>query len=153
MEVLNQLLEEELSQAVEVKDAKSLRRWVMILTSSFAQKQAEDAARNEIMARFDRTDAKFDQTIAVMQERFAAMDKRFEERFAASDRLAHERFEAVNKRFEDANNRFGDMNNRFGDMNKRFDDMNKRFDATQWMIGIGMTLLATIMTLYRFIQQ
>jgi hypothetical protein len=49
------------------------------------------------------------------------------------------------------------MNTRFEamqrEMNTRFEAVEKRFSALQWMIGIGFTLLAIIMTLSNFIKK
>ena len=94
-------------------------------------------------------------------------------RFDASDK----RFEDMNQRFEDMNQRFEDMNQRFDahhtHMDKRFEDAraqaDTRFEALQtqmdrrfahvdrqlrvheWLIGGGMVMLATMMTLYQFL--
>lgn len=52
-----------------------------------------------------------------------------------------ERFEAVDKRFEDL----------IHYMDKRFEAVDKRFSTMQWLIGLGFSLLAIMMTLYRFL--
>lgn len=63
-----------------------------------------------------------------------------------------ERFKAVDTRFADMQ---ASMDNRFHDMqismDRRFEDMHRRFDGLQWMIGGGVVLLATMMSLYRFL--
>lgn len=66
-------------------------------------------------------------------------------------RSSNERFEDMNRRFEDVNKRFEDMNKRFDDVNKRFEDNNKRHSTTQWALGVGFVMLATLVTLYRFL--
>ncbi len=91
MESLEQLLEEELSEAVEVKDPKSFHRFILLLSGNLVEKQKHEEDTNAI-----RGDIK--ELIIIMRERFEAVDRRFE---------------AVDKRFEDMNNRFGDMNKRF----------------------------------------
>lgn len=70
-----------------------------------------------------------------------------------------ERFKAVDERFKAVDTRFADMqasmDNRFHDMqismDRRFEDMHRRFNGLQWMIGGGVVLLATMMSLYRFL--
>ena len=60
-------------------------------------------------------------------------------RFDTSQKEMNARFEAVNARFEA--------------VNVRFEALEKRFLVVQWMIGIGFTLLAAIMTLTNFIRK
>ena len=86
----------------------------------------------------------------LMQVRFEAMDRRFED--------VNKRFDDVNSRFDDVNTRFGEMNTRFGEMNNRFEDMNNRFEDTdrrfsgmQWLIGVGLVVITTLMSVYEFI--
>ena len=129
MESLGQLLEEELSEAVDVKDPKSFHRFILLLTENLVEKQRHEEVTNEI-----RGDLK--EVITIMRERFEAVDKRFE---------------SVDKRFESVDKRFEDMNKRFEDMNNRFDGMNKRFSGLQWAIGLGFTILAIMMTVYQYI--
>ena len=79
--------------------------------------------------------------------RFEVVDKRFEE----LHRTMETRFEAVDKRFEDMQQstatRFEDMQR---NTDKRFEDMHKRFNGMQWMVGGGIVLLATMMSLFQF---
>ena len=98
---------------------------------------------------------------------------RVEDELRAQREVMIARFDASDKRFEDMNQRFEDMNQRFEDMNQRFDahhtHMNKRFEDArahsderfqhvdrqlrvhEWLIGGGMVMLATMMTLYQFL--
>ncbi len=89
--------------------------------------------------------------LELTNKRFEAMDKRFEamdKRFEAVDK----RFEAVDKRFEDVNKRFEDVNKRFEDMRyyteKRFDEVDKKINLGYWIVGIGYTSLATLITYF-----
>ena len=70
------------------------------------------------------------------------------------------RFEASNKRSDELRE---DMRDLREDMNKRFEagdrrsdelreDMNKRFNSMQWLIGVGITFLTVLMSLYQFLQ-
>ena len=65
------------------------------------------------------------------------------------------RFEAVDKRFEAVDKRFEDlykyMDKRFEAVDKRFEAVDKRFSLVQWMIGGGVVILATMMSLYQFL--
>ena len=79
----------------------------------------------------------------LMEVRFEAVDRRFE--------AVDWRFEDVNTRFEDMNTRFEDMNTRFEDMNNRFGDMDRRFSGMQWLIGIGLVVITTLMSVYEFV--
>ena len=78
-----------------------------------------------------------------METRFQAVDKRFEDLHRNMDK----HFEAVDKRFEDL---YRNMETRFEAVDKRFEDMHKRFNGMQWMVGGGVVLLATMMSLYQF---
>jgi flagellar capping protein FliD len=129
VESLGQLLEEELSEAVEVKNPKSFHRFILLLSGNLVEKQKHEEDTNAI-----RGDIK--EVVTIMRERFEAVDKRFE---------------SVDKRFESVDKRFEDMNKRFEDMNNRFDGMNKRFSGLQWAIGLGFTILAIMMTVYQYI--
>ena len=107
-----------------------------------------------------------------MEKRFAESREDMEKRFVESREDMNRRFEAVDKRFEVVDKRFvesrEDMNRRFEesreDMNRRFaesredmkllrEDTNRRFVSTQWLIGIGITLMGVLMSLYQFLQQ
>ncbi|MFW5786616.1 MAG: hypothetical protein ACOCYC_05180, partial [bacterium] len=75
-------------------------------------------------------------------------DKRFEE--ARADTNA--RFEQVDRRFEEMR---ADMNARFQQVDKRFEemrtDMNARFRTHEWILGVGLTLLVALMSVFEFV--
>lgn len=166
MESFNELLEDELSQAVEVKDAKSLHRAVVLLGNYVSQREHEES-RRESQSQFERMQtemgflrqefreesrvwhADFEKTLAGMKEHFEAVDKRFDDvnrRFEEARIASDKRFDDVNRRFEDA--RIA-TEKRFEDANKRFDDSSKRFNTVQWLIGTGFVVLAALMSLYQ----
>ena len=66
------------------------------------------------------------------------------------------RFEQVDKRFEQVDKRFEQVDKRFEQVDKRFDDlihyMDKRFSVTQWIIGLGFTLIVVMMSIFEFIK-
>ena len=52
--------------------------------------------------------------------------------------------------------RFEQVDKRFEQVDKRFDDlihyMDKRFSVTQWIIGLGFTLIVVMMSIFEFIK-
>ncbi len=85
--------------------------------------------------RFDQVDKRFEDLIHYMDKRFEQVDKRFEEMLQYMDK----RFDQVDKRFEDM----------LHYMDKRFDQVEKRFNSMQWMIGIGFSAIAVLMTILK----
>ena len=100
-----------------------------------------------------------------MEKRFAEsredMNRRLEESREDMNRRLEESREDMNRRFEAVDKRFvesrEDMNRRFAesreDMKLLREDTNRRFVSTQWLIGIGITLMGVLMSLYQFLQQ
>ena len=125
--------------------------------------------RELICTRFEVVDKRFEGLHRIMEARFEAVDKRFEavdKRFEELHRSMETRFEAVDKRFEAVDKRFEAVDKRFEDLqqstatrfedmqrntDKRFEDMHKRFNGMQWMVGGGVVLLATMMSLFQFL--
>ena len=91
MKDLAEILEEELSEAVEVKNPKSLHRYISLLTGNYVEQNIHDRQYNELSG-----------SIKVMLTTIHEGFRRMDERFAAQD----QRFEDVNKRFDDVNKRF-----------------------------------------------
>jgi chromosome segregation ATPase len=174
MEALAELLEKELEDAVEVKDKKSLHRYITILTDNWIKKETHDRARenadtdirlikSDVRLALDRmelqqqrsderfaamqkqTDDKFDSLIRIMEERFKSVDRRFDDVNRRFDDV-NKRFEDVNKRFDDVNKRFDDANKRFDDVNKRFDDVNKRFGLMTFFLSLGFVVISLLVT-------
>ena len=84
MEAMMEILEQELEEAVEVKNKKSLHRYIILLTENIVRKDSYEKEQLEI-----RSDIK---TLAeIVKQGFEYMEKRFE---------------GVDKRFEDMNKRF-----------------------------------------------
>ena len=94
MELMTDILENELKNAVEVKDPQSLHRYVSYLSENIITKQECSEENNSL-----RSDIKA--IIIEMREGFNRVDKRFED-------MQHN----MDKRFEDMNRRF-DMQYRF----------------------------------------
>ena len=129
--------------------------------------ESELKSQRELMlTKFEASDRRFEDLTKRLDQRFEDMGSRFEDMTRRSDK----RFEGMgtrlaemtrqsDKRFEDMGTRFEDLtrhfDRRFGDMNrnseKRFEDINKRIGGMQWLIGIGMVMLGTMMSLYQFL--
>jgi len=158
MDTMVEVLEEELAGAFEVKDKKSLHRYVLLLTENIVKKENYEKQQLEIKSDIRTLAELVKQGFEHMDKRFEAVDKRFEavdKRFEAVDK----RFEIVNKRFEAVDKRFEDlihyMDKRFEDlihyMDKRFEDLNKRFTMMFTFMNIGLGILIAITVLFKFI--
>lgn len=44
------------------------------------------------------------------------------------------------------------MDKRFEQVDKRFEQVDKRFSVTQWIIGLGFTLIVVLMSIFEFIK-
>ena len=95
MQAIMEVLEQELEEAFEVKNKKSLHRYIILLTENIVKKESYEKEQLEI-----KNDIKT--LTELMKQGFESMDKRFEQ---------------VDKRFEDVNKRFEDMNKRISFMN------------------------------------
>jgi len=155
MEELSEMLEHELESAVEVKDKNSLHRYIRLLVENTAQKQWFDIGLGEVKSDVRMIAERMDHGFKLMEQRFNAMDDRFESMQTQMDK----RFEALqiqmDKRFEAVDKRFDDVNKRFDDVNKRFDalqsQMNSRFNSTIIFSAAGFTVIATLMSLFKFL--
>ena len=84
VEMITEILENELKNAVEVKDEKSLHRYVSLLSENIVSKHEHKTEYYEL-----KSDLK--EMLVFLRERFDSIDKRFE--------AVDKRFEAVDKRF------------------------------------------------------
>lgn len=148
MENLTEILEQELEEAFEVKNMKSLHRYVVLLAENVVKKsifeQHVQDSKSDTVLLAETMKKGFD----TLEKRFEAVDKRFEDLVNYMDK----RFEAVDKRFEDMNSRFEDVNKRFEDVNNRFEDVNKRFSMMFSFMSIGFSIIILITVLFKFIQ-
>ena len=88
MEAMMEVLEQELEGAFEVKDKKSLHRYIVLLTENIVRKESYEKEQLEI-----RSDIK---TLAeIVKQGFEHTDKRFED----IQRNMDKRFEDMNKKF------------------------------------------------------
>ena len=98
MEELAEILEDELAQAVEVKDRKSLHRYVLLVTRQHVDQRSFDAQTSELGSSIEKAVQSMHEGFERMDERFTQMQKQMDERFAAQDR-----------RFDDMSDRFNGM--------------------------------------------
>ena len=157
MENFSEILERELEEAVEVKNKKSLHRYILLLTNNLVKQERFDSQVAESRSDVRVIAESMKQGFVAVDKRFEDMNQRFEEvnkRFDDVNKqfeYMNNRFDDVNKRFEDTNKRFEDMNTRFEDTNVRFGDMSKRFSAMFTFLNIGLGLLILITVLFKFI--
>ena len=78
MEELSDILEQELENAVEVKDKNSLHRYVRLLVDNTVGKQRYESCIGELKSDVRLIAERIDQGFKRMDERFEAVDKRFE---------------------------------------------------------------------------
>ena len=140
MESLSQILEEELENAVEVKDKKSLHRYVYLSTQNIVTRQ-----ENQEQFQLLRNDIQ--QNSSDIRELAAAMKVGFE--------IMETKFEAVDKRFEAVDKRFEAVDRRFESVDKRFVDlqhyMDRRFSTQFRFLTLGFTIMVVLMSLYNFL--
>jgi DNA anti-recombination protein RmuC len=127
MKDLAEMLEEELSEAVEVKNPKSLHRYITLLTGGYVEQEAHEL-------RYSELSSSLREMLASMQEGFRRMDDRF--------RRMDDRFEALQKQMDE---RFTAMQKQ---MDERFNAQERRFDHQHKLISLGFTALALIITAF-----
>ncbi len=130
MDAMLEVLEEELSGAFEVKDKKSLHRYVLLLTENIVKKENYEKQQLEIKSDIRTLAELIKQGFERMDRRFEAMQIQMDKRFEAMQVQMDKRFEAVDKRFE---------------------DMNKRFSMMFTFMNIGLGILIAITVLFKFI--
>jgi len=175
--LLEDILEEELSRAFEVKDREALKRYVRVVVESFSEKSdvkelgyetkegfkliSKDLLiisdrlmelKKEISEVREETKKEISEIREDIRLLIEMMNKRFEEQREYTDKRFEELLHYSDKRFEDINKRFEDINKRFEDVNKRFEDMNRSLNLLTWMVGIGFTVITVLIAVFRFIQ-
>ena len=120
MNEIVEILEGELENAVEIKDRKSLHRYVVLMVDTVVGRKEYESSSQRMEAQ-----------LSGLRSDVALIAERMEQGFARMD----ERFSAVDRRFED--------------MNKRFDDVNKRFAMLVGLTSTFFVILAGMMTALR----
>ena len=124
MQAIIEVLEQELEEAFEVKNKKSLHRYIVLLTENIVKKESYEKEQLEI-----RNDIKT--LTELMKQGFESMDKRFEA-------LQHQ----MDKRFESLQQ---EMDKRFESVDKRFEDLNKRIGFMSWFVPSIITIVVVIL--------
>ena len=130
MSAVAEILEDELIDAIEKKDRKAVKHFVTIITDitdNFEHKKEAEKRSSEIMLKLKEIEV-------TVKEGFKSVDKRFED---------------MNKRFEDMQ-RY--MDKRFEGVDKRFEDVNKRFSMMVTFYAVGFTVIAALITIFKFIR-
>ncbi len=109
----------------------------------------------ELRERMVRVEEELKNQRELMKEQFRLSDKRFEEmlvnmniRFEQVDKRFEEMQASMDKRFEEMQT---NMNIRFEQVDKRFEDINTRFKMMFSFMTLGFTILAVMMTVFRFL--
>ena len=123
MESLADMLEQELEEAVEVKNKRSLHRYITLLTENLVRQDRNEREHSEFREAIIRIDTRIEEGFKRMDERFEAIQRSMDERFGAVQKSMDERFTSVDKRF----------------------DMMFKFMTT------GFVILATMMSIYQFL--
>jgi len=135
MEVIAEVLEHELEEAFEVKNKKSLHRYVLLLTDNIVKKESYEKQQLEI-----RSDIKI--LAEIVKQGFERMDKRFE--------AVDKRFEAVDKRFEAVDKRFEQVDTRFEQIESRLTELSRRmFQFMIWSFGFTVTAAGVIIAVLK----
>jgi len=135
MEAITEVLEHELEEAFEVKNKKSLHRYVLLLTDNIIKKESYEKQQLEI-----RSDIKI--LAEVVKQGFERMDKRFE--------AVDKRFETVDKRFETVDKRFETVDKRFEQIESRLAELSRRmFQFMIWSFGFTVTAAGVIIAVLK----
>lgn len=167
MEDLAEVLEEELAEAFEVKNRKSLHRYIVLLTSRHVDQASHERQYSELHTEIKETIKALQQGFQQIDERFTGLQKQMDERFTGLQKQMDERFVGLQKQMDirfaerqkqsderfaemrkQSDQRFDAQDRRFEDMNSRFEEMDKRFDKTHKLMSIGFTALALIITTF-----
>ena len=101
----------------------------------------------ELIERIVRVEEELKSQRELMLMGFEQTNKRFEDMQKYMDK----RFEQIDKRFEQVDKRFEQIDKRFEQVDKRFEDVNSKFKMMFAFMTLGFTILATMMTMFKFL--
>ncbi|MDZ7794541.1 MAG: hypothetical protein U5P10_12870 [Spirochaetia bacterium] len=127
MKDLAEMLEEELSEAVEVKDPKSLHRYISLLTGNYVEQNIHERQYNELTGSIKEILTSMKEGFRRVDERFAAQDNRFE----AQQKQMDERFTALQKQIDE-----------------RFSAQERQFDRQHKLISLGFTAMVLVIAAF-----
>jgi DNA anti-recombination protein RmuC len=166
VEEISELLEHELTDAVEVKDLGSLKRFVRLLAENAVGTSRYEKDRQGTREDIRSLITEIHHIAENTQTGFAEMNRRFDEsvkqmnrRFDDSIQQMNRRFDDLlhhmDKRFEQNDNRFDDllhhMDKRFEQNDKRFESLDRRFSMMFTFITIGFSAITAVVVLLKFI--
>ena len=134
MKDLAEILEEEFSEAVEVKNPKSLHRCFALLTNTYVEQDTHERRYTELTSSIKEMLVSMKEGFRRVDERFEAQQKQMDERFTAQE--TH--FTALQKQIDE----------RFTAQEHRFDDMNRRFDKQHTLISLGFAAITLIIAAF-----
>lgn len=157
MNQLSEQLEQELTDAVEVKNPKSLHRYVELLTQGLVHRDTHETSVDrliksirsvvhEMRVGFKRMDERFESMQHSMDKRFESMQESMDKRFESMDKRFEVVQHAMEKRFDAVDKRF-DEQYRFTEA--RFQDMNRRFNMMFAFITIGFSIVSLVTVFLR----
>ncbi len=115
---------------IEERRTEILERIIRIEEEIKSHRMLTESLVHQMDKRFEQVDKRFEQ----VDKRFEQVDKRF----AQIDK----RFEEVDKRFEQVDKRFEQL---IHQMDKRFEQVDKRFNLLTWIMGVGFTVIISIL--------
>ncbi len=136
-----ELLEQELLQAVEVKDRDSLHRYISLLSKNLVEQQVYQDNFTQLHNEMQSFSSTMEQGFQGMEERFTAQLKQMNERFAAQQKLTEERFHAQDQKFFALQKL----------MDERFTQHDKRFDALHRVSVLGFSGLSLLITVFSLV--
>jgi len=101
----------------------------------------------ELIERIVRVEEELKSQRELMLMGFEQTNKRFED----IQKYMDKRFEQIDKRFEQVDKRFEQIDKRFEQVDKRFEDVNSKFKMMFTFMTLGFTILATMMTMFKFL--
>ncbi len=155
MDNIIEILEEEFSEAFEVKDRKALKRTISLLIENVMEREYANRQFTEMKSDIKILAETMKEGFRQIDKRFEAVDKRFEQidkRFEQVDKRFEEMYHNMDKRFEAVDKRFEQIDKRFEQVDKRFEDLNKRIGFMSWFIPTIVTVLLTfVMAAMKFL--
>ena len=131
-----------------------LKSDVKIIAERIETMQQQMDRRFETMQQ--QMDRRFESMQQQMNRRFESMQQQMGRGFEQADKRFEEILGYMEKRFEQVDNRFEEMlgrfDKRFEQVDKRFGEMHGRFRMMFTFMTVGFTILALLMTLFKFLQ-
>jgi len=126
----------ELMQVIEELVAQAVAR--------FVAEHEQKARELSLMERVIRVEEELRALREIQTAQMEAMEKRFE----TMERANQLRFESIEKRFEAIDKRIETLQR---EMDKRFEALQRRKTFLQWFMGVGFTLMSTLIGLATYL--